>query len=117
VNLSRDAARIAPAARVHGQWLCFALKSDASQKQFDYNEIGTTVTGVNIRDLKRVAIPVPPQDEQQAIAAHLGGVEQRHLRLRSAIELHLARLKEMRSALITAAVTGQIDVRGRKAAA
>lgn len=55
-------------------------------------------------------LPVPPRDEQVAILAELRDRTERENVLLSKNEQASALLKEYRSALITAAVTGQIDV-------
>ncbi|SIO11737.1 restriction endonuclease subunit S [Vannielia litorea] len=55
-------------------------------------------------------LPVPPRDEQFAILAELRRRTERENALLAKNEQASALLKEYRSALITAAVTGQIDV-------
>lgn len=54
--------------------------------------------------------PVPPLDEQEAIVAHIAEERTKIDRLASATERSIALLKERRSALIAAAVTGHIDI-------
>jgi type I restriction enzyme S subunit len=62
-------------------------------------------------DFKAIRSPVPPRDEQQAIVQHLeletAEIDALVAKVREAIE----RLKEFRTALISAVVTGKIDVR------
>lgn len=58
----------------------------------------------------RILVPVPPADEQQAIVSALRRKEEEHDLLSAKTVQSIDRLKEYRSALITAAVTGQIDV-------
>lgn len=110
VNLSRDAARIAPRDDVDAHWLCWALRSESSQRQFEINETGATITGVNIGDLKRLVLPHPPFQEQESIASFLSEYQRRYENLTDTVERGLSLLEEKRQALITAAVTGQIDV-------
>jgi type I restriction enzyme S subunit len=109
-NLSRDAARLAPAPGVHPAWLCYALKADPSQAQFRHREAGIAVTGVNIRDLKRVEVPVPPLKEQLEIARHLEAMEELVARAVVAEARQVSLLRERRLALITAAINGQVGV-------
>ncbi|MFM1800646.1 MAG: hypothetical protein RLZZ117_2924 [Cyanobacteriota bacterium] len=59
-----------------------------------------------------IKIPIPPVLEQQEIAHHIKQKTERFKPLEASIALQLRLLKERRSALISAAVTGQIDVRG-----
>ncbi len=110
-NLTQDAARIAYTAATEGHWLLYALKSVAVFAQLEAGALGATISGINIRDLKRVSVPVPPRLEQGAIVAFLdretAKIDAMVAKVRQAID----RLKELRTALIAAAVTGKIDVR------
>ena len=64
------------------------------------------------RELKHFLIPLPPLDEQRAIGEFLDRETARIGELISRVETAIERLQEYRAALITAAVTGRIDVRG-----
>lgn len=54
---------------------------------------------------------VPPESEQEAIVAHIGKVTKRVDSMTIKVESAIDRLTEYRTALITAATTGKIDVR------
>jgi type I restriction enzyme S subunit len=56
-------------------------------------------------------VPLPPLDEQRVIATYLDRETERIDALIDKIQDAIDRLKEYRTALISAAVTGQIDVR------
>lgn len=56
-------------------------------------------------------LPKPPEAEQTAIATYLGRETAKIDRLVEKVEAAITRLQEYRTALITAAVTGKIDVR------
>jgi type I restriction enzyme S subunit len=60
--------------------------------------------------LGRFGIPLPPLDEQNAIVAHIAEETARLDALRVATEASIVLLKERRSALISAAVTGKLRV-------
>mgnify|MGYP001338015936 CR=1 FL=1 len=64
--------------------------------------------GLNLRELRRLTIPLPPLDEQRAIVAHLrertAALDAAADTARRAIEL----LREYRQSLVTAAVTGRV---------
>jgi type I restriction enzyme, S subunit len=62
-----------------------------------------------------IAIPVPPTEEQQRIVAHLDEQTAKIDNLIGETERFIELSRERRAALITAAVTGQIDVRGEVA--
>jgi type I restriction enzyme S subunit len=112
VNLSRDAARLAPCGDIDAFWLTYLLRSRFCQEQFKLKEIGATITGVNIRDLKRIILPVPPRDEQVMLAVFL---DQEASKIDSVIgreEREIALLREYRTRLVADVVTGKLDVRG-----
>ena len=84
------------------------LKSDAVLMQMAAGAIGATIKGINIRDLRRAILPLPPRAEQVALRSWLNSRvteidRQRDLILKSSILL-----EEYRAALITAAVAGQL---------
>lgn len=70
----------------------------------------STVDSVRMPFLKSMLFAIPPREEQEKILAVID--TRRHLdeRVVAATEKSIERLREFRAALITAAVTGQIDV-------
>jgi type I restriction enzyme, S subunit len=110
-NLTQDAARIAVTAAVHGPWLLHGLKSLAVFAQLEAGALGATIRGINIRDLKRASIAVPPFAEQRSIADFLEREGRAVDALLTKIRTAITHLHELRTALISAAVTGKIDVR------
>ena len=111
-NLTQDAARVAPGINVENRWLCYAVKAEPVTGPLLALSLGAAVRGVNIRDLKRLVVPFPPdRREQVAIADFLDLETTRIEALLAATDLAIDRLQEYRTALITAAVTGKIDVR------
>ena len=71
----------------------------------------SAVPGVDRNDIHPTAVAVPPLSEQRAIADYLDRETGKIDRLAAKVEEAIARLQEYRAALITAAVTGKIDVR------
>ena len=67
---------------------------------------------LRIADLTKYPVGFPPPDEQQSIAAYLGKRTAAIDVLADKIREAIGRLKEYRTGLISAAVTGKIDVRG-----
>ena len=72
---------------------------------------GVTVMHIYSSELKYLLIPLPPPREQQSIAEFLNTKLMDTDTLSSRVEGAVERLQEYRTALITAAVTGKIDVR------
>ena len=111
-NLTQDAARIAAREGVDSRWLLHSLKSLAVIDALLSLSLGAAVRGANIRDLKRVSIPVPAtQDAQHAIASYLDRETAKIDALVAKVETAIERPKEHRNAMISAAVTGKIDLR------
>jgi type I restriction enzyme S subunit len=73
---------------------------------------GAAVRGINIYDLKRARVVVPRRREQDEIVAFLDEEILKLEELMSEAETAIGLLQERRSTLVSAAVTGKIDVRG-----
>jgi type I restriction enzyme S subunit len=71
----------------------------------------TTIDVIYSDTIGRVLIPCPPMNEQSAIFEFLDGMTAKIDALKSSIQEAIASLREYRTALISAAVTGKIDVR------
>jgi type I restriction enzyme, S subunit len=110
-NITQDVARIAIRAGVCPTWARWALLSSPVREELASGSLGAAVRGVNIFDLKRANIPTPPPHEQQMVAAHLDAETDKLDRLTAEAQRAIDLLQERRTALISAAVTGQIDVR------
>ncbi len=98
-------------------WLCYAMNSRVVRYQVEVVQYGAAQEQFNIRHAVDFSVPTPPLHEQSKISRLLNGEMSRIDGLVFAAREAIALLKERRSALITAAVTGQIDVRGAAGAA
>ncbi|MBZ5625110.1 MAG: restriction endonuclease subunit S [Acidobacteriia bacterium] len=106
-NLTQDAARLAPQQGVYSKWLWYAVRSRSFFCQMESVAVGATIRGVNIRDLKRGRLPVPPSEEQEAIARFIDGESSKLDALHAAYSRQLDLLSEYRVALIHECVTGR----------
>lgn len=93
-------------------YLMWALNSDAVYQQVLAGLGGATSPHINIGDIINFSIPEPPLEEQRAIAEHIAGEVAALDDLAEIATTAIALLQERRTALISAAVTGKIDVRG-----
>ena len=71
----------------------------------------STINQLTLSNLNSFTVPVPPHDERAAIAAFLDRETAKIDSLVAKIHEAIDRLKEYRNTLISAAVTGRIDVR------
>ncbi len=72
---------------------------------------GIGVPDLGLREISRFPVPVPPIEEQRSIAKFLDQQNETVRRLIGMCESQIDKLREYRQTLISAAVTGKIDVR------
>jgi len=94
------------------QFFCWYLNSDSALQQFSEGSGGAIQQHFNIGTAMNLVMTKPPKDEQSAIAAFLDHETAKLDTLTSEAQRAIDLLKERRIALISAAVTGKIDVRG-----
>ncbi|MEZ0332121.1 MAG: restriction endonuclease subunit S [Methylophilaceae bacterium] len=109
-NVNQHVCIIRPSLFITTKYLYFALRSTVGQTQIDLSQSGSGREGLNFEALGNLNVPVPPLDEQLAITVHLEEINERSSLLLSEIRNSVAKLKERRAALITAAVSGQISL-------
>jgi len=76
---------------------------------------GSTKAAITCGDIRAFPLPLPPVSEQREICKFINEKSSLLNKLVSQSEVNILLLQERRSALISAAVTGQIDVRGWQA--
>ncbi|WP_121254818.1 restriction endonuclease subunit S [Nocardioides ferulae] len=115
-NLTQDTVRVALLPELaHTRFVVWALLSRQTADYWDYQIMGATFRRLNLGTLARTPIPLPPLDEQRRIARYLDEQTTKIDSLIAATERFIDLSKERRAALITAAVTGQIDVQSEVA--
>ena len=83
--------------------------------QFLLHAVKSAVPGVDRNDIHADHTAVPPVSEQRAISAYLDRETAKLDALVAKVRAAIERLRELRTALIAAAVTGKIDVRETEA--
>lgn len=109
--LLQRVAAIRPSTKLDADYLYFLLCAGYFFHHCSPEMTGVSVPHISPEQIRSFAIPVPPVDEQRAIAEFIviecGKLDTLGIEAKRAIDL----LKERRSVLISAAVTGKIDVR------
>lgn len=95
----------------HQRFLLHVLRSPVVLEQLEELMVGSTFRRINVGQIKRFVVPIPPVDDQVKIAGRCDAVRAQHSQLSDRIRSALRLLQEYRTALISSAVTGQIDVR------
>ncbi|EIV3803731.1 TPA: restriction endonuclease subunit S [Klebsiella aerogenes] len=93
------------------RWLAYFVLSDTAKEQLQGAGYGGTKVQLSLEDIRDLFVAYPPKSEQIKIASYLderlSDLDGLDHRAHNLIEL----LRERRTALISAAVTGKIDVR------
>ena len=99
--------------RVLPEFVVRAVASGVARFQLEREATGASASMQNISQetISNLLLPLPPTSEQRAIATFLGRETARIDALVEKVREAIGRLKELRTALISAAVTGKIDVR------
>ena len=114
-NVNQHVTIIRPEAEMLTRFLHLVICSDVGQTQIDLEQSGSGREGLTFFAIKNFVVALPDLSEQaeivRKVASQLSRVDALQLKVESAI----AKLTEYRTALITAATTGKIDVRNVKA--
>jgi len=102
---------IRPRPDILSDLLAIYLKSDAGQRYFAVAQYGLK-QGMSLENIKEAPVPVPPIDEQRQIVDVAQDASRSIGALVNEARTAITLLQERRTALISAAVIGQIDVRG-----
>ncbi|PPK75170.1 type I restriction enzyme S subunit [Methylobacter tundripaludum] len=87
------------------------ITSDGVVSELSLESKGSTMDNLNTETLGRVRLPVPPIDEQRKVLDYVNDVSGKFRNLIDKASAAIELMKERRTALISAAVTGKIDVR------
>lgn len=90
------------------EYLLYVFRS--MDQEFNRLMQGSTHKTIYMPDIKSFKTPLPPLEEQREIVDHIETETERLWELIDRVEETIDLLEEKRQALITAAVTGQIDV-------
>lgn len=88
------------------------MNSDYGKAIIDNISVESTRTRVSLGEYKALRFVLPPLKEQIKISCYLDDVIEKLNSLQLEAQRTIDLLKERRAALISAAVTGKIDVRG-----
>jgi type I restriction enzyme, S subunit len=111
-NLTQTTARIAlDPGKICNRYFAYQLQSVVGTVSVELTVKGAAQPGLNLGHISKYRIVVPPLAEQTLIADNLDRETSGFDALSNKVSQAIERLKELRTALISAAVTGKIDVR------
>jgi type I restriction enzyme S subunit len=86
------------------------MNSTLGSDQINVVKYGAAQDQFNISHAVEFVFPVPPKEEQQMLADHLDSELKRIAGIEERLILQITKLQEYRQTLISAAVTGKINV-------
>lgn len=96
--------------RLVPHYLLFVLRAMKSRGLFDRMMFGSTHNTIYFDPLRQLSGPLPPRDEQERIVAYVLDRLPKYQTLEEKAARQIDLLETRRRSLITAAVTGQIDI-------
>ncbi|TVL12696.1 MULTISPECIES: restriction endonuclease subunit S [Shewanella] len=98
--------------RIVPDFLCMWLQSQYGRIRFESAGWGSTKAAITCSDIKAYPVPLPPVLEQISVVEFVKASNTKFDNLMAKATKQVDLLQERRTALISAAVTGKIDLRG-----
>ncbi|VAG70108.1 restriction endonuclease subunit S [Enterobacter hormaechei] len=111
VTMNQDMKALRFNERMKAHYAAYFINGNINSLLLEWTKEGTTVESIEHEYLANGLIPVPPIDEQHSIIKSISGQMIRFELLEEKALTGIRLLQERRTALISAAVTGKIDVR------
>lgn len=109
--MGQDVCLIRLNQKLHPEFAMYILHSGLISQQLELAMVGSTFKRINVDNIRNFLLAIPPYQEQKAITEELERLTSKYDSLISNAESAIDLMKERKTALISAAVTGKIDVR------
>lgn len=109
--MGQDVCLLKKQTEFNSGYFLHQLNSPVVKLQLESLLIGSTFKRINVEEIRNYFVVSPPIEEQNEIAGYLKSKSLRYDHLIGHAETAIALMQERRTALISAAVTGKIDVR------
>ncbi len=107
-NVNRALAVLKLTNGVNVEYILQAILSPRIQELFQKNKVGAAQARINLSELRRYAIPIPPLSEQHEIVKQLKAANSEVERLESLYQQKLAALEALKKSLLHQAFTGRL---------
>ncbi|HBS5720189.1 TPA: restriction endonuclease subunit S [Klebsiella aerogenes] len=111
VILGKSAAYINCGSELDVNYLMYYFITNESRYYFDLEVTGTTIFNLSLNSIRQMKVCIPPLEEQRLIVECCVEKQKQYNYLIDSAEMAIRVMQERRTALISAAVTGKIDVR------
>lgn len=109
-NVNQHVCILRPNEEVLTEYLYLLLSSNIGQSQVELHQVGGGREGLTFESLKSFVFPLPNVSQQQQILLHVKEFNEEIHLLEELTKKSIKLLEERRSALITASVTGQLQI-------
>ncbi|HPY90649.1 MAG TPA: restriction endonuclease subunit S, partial [Lentisphaeria bacterium] len=117
IVLGKSSAYINCFEALRAEYLMIFLQSDNSRRYFEQEVTGTTIFNLSLNSIRKIRVSIPSISEQNEIVCFCKRQKEKYAKLVQKAECAIELMRERRTALISAAVTGKIDVRDWQPAA
>ncbi len=107
-NLTQGTARLSPKKKIDSNYFLWAMRNSRSIKQAEIEAKGTTFREITLANLRCICIPIPPPEEQKAIAQTLSDVDA----LIAALDKLIAKKRHIKTATMQQLLTGKTRLPG-----
>ncbi|MDR8365035.1 restriction endonuclease subunit S [Pseudomonas sp. JL3] len=109
--MGQDVCLIRPDANLLPEFILHVLKSSVVLQQLDLAMVGSTFKRINVDDIRNFSLALPSVTEQAEIAEKINRALRKYDVLGSKAQAAIELMQDRRTALISTAVTGKIDLR------
>ncbi|MEC6833360.1 restriction endonuclease subunit S [Photobacterium toruni] len=111
IILGKSAAYINCTDTISPDYLMLLLRTNEYRRYFDLEVTGTTISNLSLNSIRQMKVCTPTFEEQTEIVKYCHSNEHKYNLLIESAQNAINLMQERRTALISAAVTGKIDVR------
>jgi len=108
--MGQDVALIRPNYRLQSQFANWVFRSDFVREQVKIASVGATFFRINVDQIRSLTVPLPPVALQRDISLFLSTRLNQYAKVESKTQASVEMLRERRSVLIAAAVTGELSI-------
>ncbi|MEZ8117514.1 restriction endonuclease subunit S [Vibrio splendidus] len=112
--MGQDVCLIRLQENLNSEYLLYCLNSGVIENQLSLAMVGSTFKRINVDNIRNFLLALPPLSEQEQINKSLSNLTSKYDSLIAMASVKIKLMQERRIALISAAVTGKIDVRDFK---
>jgi type I restriction enzyme, S subunit len=113
-NVNRALAVLKLSHLVSPEFICWSLRSPYFQRIFIENQLGTAQKRINLAELRKFNLALPPLNEQHRIVSKIEALKARSARVKESLSTIPALLDQFRQSVLAAAFRGDLTAEWRR---